>query len=527
MISLITNTSLSYYRTLTLTFIFISPMPTPVATLRASLERHNDTFESLLKLIPAKYYLVQEDNDEQACLQHLRSCLYLSQFSRTDCVKVSETQKEQKRGQAGYQRGFQEGKEGKGNSRAIVFHIVDTQTYLQLDPANSKTVIDIQNESLQEQEESKKKQGKKRKLSEVHSDKDDSGNDMTMRVDVDLNVEGEKNDSESESEQEENFVPMPESNGIEALRKKLHNRMAELRNKGRPKGEAGDRDELLEERRRQRAAMRERRRKETKDKIKRAEEMKGKKNKDKREEKQKGSSTKVRQKFTIFLFGLTAHLFQQTQLLVSDHTTPLARHTGSQSKVTNVTFGNIVGQSSSKKSEKLKTTSDPQQALEQLAVRKEKLASMSEEKRKAIEEKEKWDKAEARLEGVKIRDDETRLKKSAKRKEKAKVKSKKTWYVLINFEIGWYRADLGFRDERKEQVAASMAAKQKKRTDNIASRNERRKEKKKGKSRPGFEGKSFGKSSGKAKGKKQRCIRYGQYSAPYAYLQIYLWVSPF
>lgn len=49
---------------------------------------------------------------------------------------------------------------------------------------------------------------------------------------------------------------------------------------------------------------------------------------------------------------------------------------------------------------------------------------------------------------------------------------------------------------------ASMAAKQKKRTDNIATRNERRKDKKKGKSRPGFEGKSFGKSSTKFKGKK-------------------------
>lgn len=62
------------------------------------------------------------------------------------------------------------------------------------------------------------------------------------------------------------------------------------------------------------------------------------------------------------------------------------------------------------------------------------------------------------------------------------------------------------RDERKEQVATSMAAKQKKRTDNIAMRNERRKDKQKGskakdKGRPGFEGKSFGKGKGKAKGK--------------------------
>jgi len=57
------------------------------------------------------------------------------------------------------------------------------------------------------------------------------------------------------------------------------------------------------------------------------------------------------------------------------------------------------------------------------------------------------------------------------------------------------------RDERKDRVVASMAAKQKKRMDHIAVRNERRRRKddKKGKgkgkekkSRPGFEGKSFG-----------------------------------
>jgi len=43
-------------------------------------------------------------------------------------------------------------------------------------------------------------------------------------------------------------------------------------------------------------------------------------------------------------------------------------------------------------------------------------------------------------------------------------------------------------------VNASMAAKQKKRSDNIAMRNDRKndKGKKHGKARPGFEGKSFG-----------------------------------
>lgn len=64
------------------------------------------------------------------------------------------------------------------------------------------------------------------------------------------------------------------------------------------------------------------------------------------------------------------------------------------------------------------------------------------------------------------------------------------------------------RDERKEQLATSMAAKQKKRTDNIAARHDRKDKHKTGKNkaRPGFEGKSFGKGNkgkGAAKGGKK------------------------
>lgn len=61
-----------------------------------------------------------------------------------------------------------------------------------------------------------------------------------------------------------------------------------------------------------------------------------------------------------------------------------------------------------------------------------------------------------------------------------------------------------FRDAKKDQVTAAMAARQKKREDNIAMRNERRKDRKKGgskKARPGFEGKSFGRGKTKAGGK--------------------------
>lgn len=191
---------------------------------------------------------------------------------------------------------------------------------------------------------------------------------------------------------------------------------------------------------------------------------------------------------------------------------------GPNSKLTSVAFSSIQSgpsASSSQHHDKLKTSSNPTQALTQLASRKEKLASLPEDKRKLIEEREKFEKAEARLEGVKVKDDEGRLKKAVKRKEKEKMKSKKAWYIMISsLFYSPSSPRLCLRDDRKEQLSSSMAAKQKKRSDNIAMRNERKNDKRKGikpktgKARPGFEGKAFGKGkaksgggSGKGKGK--------------------------
>ncbi|KAJ3827187.1 surfeit locus protein 6-domain-containing protein [Lentinula raphanica] len=422
---------------------------TPTSTLRASLERHNDTFETLLKLIPAKYYIVQDLTEEQA-------------FSK-----------------------FQQNKKKPKAPKQAIKEASKKAKREKLDPANQKTVIDIQNEasSLNYPQPSKGKG--KRKANEIEDADDDDEAPMPMDVDVRLDDDEEEggepsnlNNMNVDADRAPNLVPMASSSDITALRAKLHAKMASLRRGGGGSGEAGDRDELLEERRQQRAAMRERRRKETKEKIRKEEGKKAAKEKEKRD-----NDPHVK--------------LPKTQLLVNDPTTAIMASRGPNSKLTNVTFSSVSqpGASTSNKLNKFKTSSNPTQALTQLASRQEKLAGLPEEKRKTFEEKDKFEKAEARLEGVKVRDDEGRLKKAVKRKEKEKAKSKKAW------------------DERKEQLASSMAAKQKKRTDNIAMRNERRNDKRKGikpksgKARPGFEGKAFGKgkaksaSGGKGKGK--------------------------
>lgn len=82
---------------------------------------------------------------------------------------------------------------------------------------------------------------------------------------------------------------MPSSQGIQALRDKLHAKMDQLR-RSRAGNQPETKDELLEERRKQRGLMRDRRRKETKEKIRLEKE--GKEKKDGKGDK-KGHQPKV------------------------------------------------------------------------------------------------------------------------------------------------------------------------------------------------------------------------------------------
>lgn len=141
---------------------------------------------------------------------------------------------------------------------------------------------------------------------------------------------------------------------------------------------------------------------------------------------------------------------------------------------------------------KKKGPQDTATSLQASEKKRMRIAGLDDEKRADIEEKDLWLNAKKRAHGERVRDDTSLLKKTLKRKEKAKKKSEKEW------------------GERKEGVAKSQAMKQKKREENLRKRNDEKgsKSKAKGKSatgnkgkkpkvksRPGFEG-SFG-SGGK------------------------------
>ena len=129
-------------------------------------------------------------------------------------------------------------------------------------------------------------------------------------------------------------------------------------------------------------------------------------------------------------------------------------------------------------SKKRKGKSDAKTALDAAQKKQARINGLDETKRKDIEEKDLWLAAKKRAQGEKVFDDVTLLKKTLKRQDKQKAKSKQEW------------------KERLTNVQDGKEKKQKKREENLRKRREekgqkgKKKVKKPGKKvkRPGFEG---------------------------------------
>ena len=133
---------------------------------------------------------------------------------------------------------------------------------VQLNPANNKSILEIQNDRLVSDSKGKQK---------APTPDDSDGDELQPQTDFQMQ------DIESDPEEDASrAVPLSRPESIETLRAKLHAKIDVIRGKKRSDNEGSSKDELLEERRLHRAALRERRRKETKAKIQREKERKGK-----------------------------------------------------------------------------------------------------------------------------------------------------------------------------------------------------------------------------------------------------------
>ena len=95
-------------------------MPTETAVLQQSLEKHNEAFESLLKLIPAKYYLVRDDAEAQ-----VRFSIFMSEWKADLTLSAqyaSKYQKNSKKQKAPKQAIKEASKKAKKDKVRVSYH---------------------------------------------------------------------------------------------------------------------------------------------------------------------------------------------------------------------------------------------------------------------------------------------------------------------------------------------------------------------------------------------------------------------
>ncbi|KAI8873292.1 SURF6-domain-containing protein [Ramicandelaber brevisporus] len=294
-------------------------------------------------------------------------------------------------------------------------------------------------------------------------DDDEEGNDdevvFSMDMDMDFSDinngdddDGDGDDDDDSAEQQGDGSSGSRSGGIEELKARLHKRLAELREqrKAPSNDTARGRQAMLEIRNK---------RKETRAKKKAL----------KKQEQQQLQAKGGRD-------GLVV---QQDKGSGAGGDVKFSKFRGLE------ITGEKVDPLNKPKTKKVKGPMTTKQALQKIGAQKEKLAKMREsnpEKAKKIEENATWRRMEQLAEGKKLKDDATLLKKTLKRETQRKKKSETAW------------------TERKDTVKAGIEARQKKRQENIQQRIDAKLAKNKSKGKGG-KGKSKAKPAAKGKGK--------------------------
>ncbi|WFC94395.1 hypothetical protein MBRA1_001025 [Malassezia brasiliensis] len=433
------------------------------AVYRSSLLSHDDAFERLLSLIPAKFYVPVDE-------EHMDT-----KYQKN---KHTKSQKQQ------------EAEERKSKSQAA--------KRAKLDPDNVKSVKEIQQDRRRRLED-----GIDLEFDAEDEDTDDAEDDGMEEDEDDDDAESTENgtadarhnddDNDEEDDDDDNKSTEVQPNGqamasgavnrratVAELRERLHKKIEMLHRKRNPNdAPTGDtvpstKQELMEERRRQRGEMRDRRRRERKEARRQAKDQSASKDAGRAKTDVSGSS-------------------RQAGLLVNDAANPERVASKKPEVESGMSFSHVDFGLDSQRKNKYALPSDPKTALAMLEARKRKEENRvkkqvergqdEDQVREAAEEAERWNKAIAAAEGVRIRDNEHLLKQTLKRREKSKAKSSKAC-------------------DRRRAEQEAQAAKQKKRMENIAARRENKrssgksttKSTKSAKARPGFEGnsRSFG-----------------------------------
>ncbi|ODV81168.1 SURF6-domain-containing protein [Suhomyces tanzawaensis NRRL Y-17324] len=396
-------------------------------TLEERLKTHSSAFDGLLSLIPAKYYYDNATQDQWQQKKKSKKETQQNKRAKLDPSSIAEADD--------YTNSHASAKDVMVNKAATAKKVVL--------PSKVNFSKPVQDSTSSNDEESDQNDGVEvaskilQSEDEAESDTDLINNSALLVFDDDGN-EVESVKEEKKVEPKKGKVMTPEE------KKKKDENLAKLREKLAAKikvfketrkapgtklpGAPKSREQILAERKR-------------KEELKKAEKLK-RKHEEIEDEDSDSDDSEDEEKSQGVLFG---------NIVFNDG----SRVTSDLSKLRSTV---------EKSKQKGPANNDLKAHLLKLEQKKRKLEQMSPEEKKAFEEKEKWQRVMSQAEGVKLKDDEKLLRKAIKRKEKQKLKS----------EIEW--------KERKQIVKDTVAARAKRREENLKARRDNKG--KKGKKQP-------------------------------------------
>ncbi|KAJ1663561.1 hypothetical protein IW140_004848 [Coemansia sp. RSA 1813] len=403
--------------------------------LKASLKKHAQAFDELLRLIPPKFYLPEEH------AQILNNRYMKNTKKDTETKKKSEQRK------------------ARASAKSA-----------RLDPDNARTVQDMQSAKLEKLDKTKNKlahtngniasNGSSVSGGDDWEDIDDGDAPSSTKMAIDVDGTGEEAQNQLEANTDA-IKPMPPAQSINDLRDRLQARIQSLRQKRKAPEDDGSREALLEKRMKRRENT-----KEAKAKAK------------------KSAGGVVKEQV----------LGKNTPGSNDSGSGGFANGEGSVKN--NVLFGKLVnGTQKKKKSIQVK---QQLANIEGKKKDLEELRKVDANKANELEEKDKWSKALGLAKGEKVKDDVKLLRKTVRREEQKKRKSSREWSDRKKDEKKKLKERTDKREANiKARVDAKKMKKQGKSKKSIARVIKGSKDKggfkKKGpaqKARPGFEGKA-------------------------------------
>ncbi|KAJ2083845.1 hypothetical protein H4R24_000497 [Coemansia sp. RSA 988] len=200
-------------------------MESAIDNITVSLQKHAQIFDDLLRLIPPKFYLPEDDEKKNS-----------TRYMKNTKKEASGKQKDAQR-------------KARANAKAA-----------RLDPDNNKSVQEIQAELLEKQNANKTNSlpGSKGKLPQVNGTMESSHvveqNPDMDKMDIDLDGESA---STTKSQPAADITPMAGPASIGELRERLQTRIQNLRQKRKAPEDDNSREALLEKRMKRRKSTKE------------------------------------------------------------------------------------------------------------------------------------------------------------------------------------------------------------------------------------------------------------------------------